>query len=81
MRSIVSEVRWCFWFAKLHQKAGACVEHQKWRTIRPKGSYGLRPRDQINADDYPYLMRNYPSNHVGFVSYRIGMDPDLPLYI
>jgi hypothetical protein len=20
MRSIVSEVRWCFWFAKLHQK-------------------------------------------------------------
>jgi hypothetical protein len=25
MRSIVSEVRWCFWFAKLHQKAkGMC---------------------------------------------------------
>jgi hypothetical protein len=22
MRSIVSEVHWCFWFAKLHQKAG-----------------------------------------------------------
>jgi hypothetical protein len=46
--------------------------------IRPKGSDGLRPRDQINADDYPYLMRNYPSNHVGFVSYRIGTDPDIP---
>jgi hypothetical protein len=29
MRSIVSKVRWCFWFAKLHQKVGACVEHQK----------------------------------------------------
>jgi hypothetical protein len=34
MRSIVSEVRWCFWFAKLHQKVGGCVEHQKWQTIR-----------------------------------------------
>jgi hypothetical protein len=37
MRSIISEVRWCFWFVKLHQKAGAYIEHQKWRTIRALG--------------------------------------------
>jgi hypothetical protein len=37
------------------------------------------PHDQINSGDYPYLMCGYPSNHVGFVSYRLH--PDLPLYI
>jgi hypothetical protein len=63
MRSIVFELRWCFWFAKLHQKAGACVEHQKWRS------------------DYPYLVHGYPSNHMGFVSYRLRIGPNLPLYI
>jgi hypothetical protein len=29
--------RWCFWIAKLHQKAGAYVEHQKWQMVRPLG--------------------------------------------
>jgi hypothetical protein len=29
---------WCFWFAKLHQKAGAYVEIQIERTVRPLGS-------------------------------------------
>jgi hypothetical protein len=39
---------------------------------------GLRPRNQINSGDYPYLMCGYPSNHVRFVSYHLGMGPDLP---
>jgi hypothetical protein len=36
------------------------------------------PRDQIDSGDYPYLMRGYLSNHVGFVGYRLGTDRDLP---
>jgi hypothetical protein len=35
MRSIVSKVCWCFWFAKLQQKAGGMFEHQKWWTVLP----------------------------------------------
>jgi hypothetical protein len=31
--------------------------------------------------DYPYLVRGYPSNHMGFVGYRLGTSLDLPLYI
>jgi hypothetical protein len=38
-------------------------------------------RDQINSGDYPYLMRDYPSNHVRFVSYCLGTGSDLLLYI
>jgi hypothetical protein len=36
------------------------------------------PRDQINSNDYSYLMRGYSSNHVRFVSYRLGMGLDFP---
>jgi hypothetical protein len=36
------------------------------------------PHDQIDSDDYLYLMRGYPSNHMGSVSYRLGTGPDLP---
>jgi hypothetical protein len=54
------------------------VEHQKWRTV---GQTVRALRDQINLADYPYLMCGYLSNHVGFVSYRLGTGPDLPLYI
>jgi hypothetical protein len=32
------------------------------------GSGRYVPRDQINSGDYTYLVRGYPSNHVGFVS-------------
>jgi hypothetical protein len=33
----------CFWFAQLHQKAGAYVEYQNEdRTVRPLGPDGLR---------------------------------------
>jgi hypothetical protein len=39
------------------------------------------PRDQINSNDYPYFVCGYPSNHVGFVIYRLVTGPDLPLYI
>jgi hypothetical protein len=46
------------------------VEHQKWRTDGP------RPHDQIDSGDYPYLVRGYLSNHVGYVSYRLGMSSD-----
>jgi hypothetical protein len=37
--------------------------------------------DQINSSDYPYLVHGYPSNHMGFVSYRLGTGLDLPLSI
>jgi hypothetical protein len=37
-----------------------------------------RPCDQIDSDDYPYLVRGYPSNHVGFVGYRLEISPYLP---
>jgi hypothetical protein len=37
-----------------------------------------RPCDQIDSDDYPYLMCGYPSNHVGFIGYRLEISPDLP---
>jgi hypothetical protein len=43
MRSIVFELRWCFCFAKLHQKAGACVEHQEWKVVWPEGLDGTCP--------------------------------------
>jgi hypothetical protein len=33
------------------------------------------------SDNYPYLVRGYPSNHVVFVSYRLDTGSDLPLYI
>jgi hypothetical protein len=36
------------------------------------------PCDQINSSDYPYLVCGYPSNHVGFIWYRLGTGPDLP---
>jgi hypothetical protein len=36
------------------------------------------PRDQIVLGDYPYLMCGYPSNHVGYVGYRLRMGLDLP---
>jgi hypothetical protein len=39
------------------------------------------PHDQINSSDYPYLVRGYLSNHVGFVSYCLETSPDLPIYI
>jgi hypothetical protein len=35
------------------------------------------PRDLINSGDYPYLVRGYPSNHVGVVGYLLETDPDL----
>jgi hypothetical protein len=38
---------------------------------------GPRPRDQINSGDYPYLVRGYPSNHVGVVGYLLGTGSDL----
>jgi hypothetical protein len=38
------------------------------------------PRDQNNSDDYPYLVRGYPSNHVGSIGYRLGTGPDLLPY-
>jgi hypothetical protein len=81
MRSIVFEVCWCFWFAKLHQKAGGMC----W-TLKAADSLALGPRrsvpcNQVNLGDYPYLVRGYPSNHVGSVSYRLEMGPDFPLYI
>jgi hypothetical protein len=41
---------------------------------------GLRPHDQINSGDYPYLVRGYPSNHVGVVGYLLGTGPDLLPY-
>jgi hypothetical protein len=36
------------------------------------------PHDQINSSDYPYLVCGYPSNHVEFVGYHLGMGLDLP---
>jgi hypothetical protein len=47
-------------------------------TLGPRRS---TPRDQINTGDYPYFMCGYSSNHVGFVSYRLGTGPDIPLYM
>jgi hypothetical protein len=38
------------------------------------------PRDQIDSDDYPYLVCGYPSNHVKSVSYDLGMCPDITIY-
>jgi hypothetical protein len=38
------------------------------------------PRDQINSGNYPYLVRGYPSNHVGVVGYLLGIGPDLLPY-
>jgi hypothetical protein len=38
------------------------------------------PRDWINSDDFPYLVRGYPSNHVGVVGYLLGIGPDLLPY-
>jgi hypothetical protein len=46
-----------------------------------QGHISLSLYDQINLGDYPYLVRGYPSNHVGFVSYRLEMGPGFPLYI
>jgi hypothetical protein len=37
-------------------------------------------RDQINSGDYTYLIRSYPSNHVGVVGYLLGICSDLMLY-
>jgi hypothetical protein len=34
--------------------------------------------DQIDTVNYPYLVRDYPSNHMKFVSYRLKMGTDLP---
>jgi hypothetical protein len=42
---------------------------------------GPRSCDQINSDDYPYFVRGYSFNYVGFVSYHLETGPDLPLYI
>jgi hypothetical protein len=42
------------------------------------GSRRCAPRDQINSDDHLYLVRGYPSNYVGIVSYRLGTGADLP---
>jgi hypothetical protein len=78
MRSIVSKVCWCFWFTKLHQKVGACVEHQKGRTVWPYDPDGSCPHDQIDSGYYPYLVCGYPSNHVGSIGYRLGTGPNLP---
>ena len=47
------------------------VEHQKWRTVQPLGPDSPRAHDQINSDDYPYLVCGYRSNHVRYVAYRI----------
>jgi hypothetical protein len=81
MRSIVSEVfTSAFGSPSSTKRQGACVEHQKWRTVRPYGSDGLRPRDQINLGDYPYLVRGYPSNHVEVVGYLLGTGPNLLPY-
>ena len=46
------------------------VEHQNYRTDHA-------PHDHINLDDYPYLIRGYPFNHVGSIGYRLetGSDP------
>jgi hypothetical protein len=41
---------------------------------------GLRPHDQIDLGNYPYLVRGYPSNHVGSVGYRLGTSPNLHIY-
>jgi hypothetical protein len=38
------------------------------------------PHDQINLGDYPYLVHDYLSNHVGCVGYRLGIGPDLLPY-
>jgi hypothetical protein len=38
------------------------------------------PRDKINSGDYTYLVRGYLSNHVEYVSYRLGTGPDLLPY-
>jgi hypothetical protein len=40
----------------------------------------MRPRDQINSVDYPYLVRGYPSNHVSVVGYLLETGPDLLPY-
>jgi hypothetical protein len=36
MRFIVSEVRWCFWFAKLQQKAGDMLNTKSGRRSGPR---------------------------------------------
>jgi hypothetical protein len=36
------------------------------------------PHDQINPGDCFYLVHGYPSNHMGFVSYRLETSPNLP---
>jgi hypothetical protein len=38
------------------------------------------PRDQINSDDYPYLVSGYLSNHVRSVDYHLGTCLDLLPY-
>jgi hypothetical protein len=55
------------------------VLNQNWRTVQPEGPDGPRPRDQINSDDYSYLVHGYPSNHVRYVGYHLGTGP-YPLY-
>jgi hypothetical protein len=31
----------------------------------------------INSGDYSYFVRGYSSNHVRFISYRLGTGPDI----
>jgi hypothetical protein len=70
---------WVLWFTEdnenlilgipLNTKSGGhSCDHQKCG----------RSRDQRNSDDYSYLVRGNPSNHVEFISYRLGTGPDLP---
>jgi hypothetical protein len=49
--------------------------------VSVQGPEGARPYDQIDSSDYSYLVRGYPSNHVGSVGYRLGTGPNPYIYM
>jgi hypothetical protein len=60
----------CFWFAKLHQKTGACVEHHIWHLNMPGRSDHVAQtvcgiartvHDQINLSEGTYHVHGYPN--------------------
>lgn len=56
------------------------VEHQKWQTVRPSSADSpCAPRSE-QFERLSYLVRDYPSNHVRSVGYRLGTGPDLLRY-
>jgi hypothetical protein len=72
----------CFWFTKLHKKAGACVEHHIWHVGMGEWSghvaQTVRDHNQINSSESTYPMHGfltYPWEFV--VGSRLVTCPDL----